>query len=36
MWRQDDSLAAALGVDQFEEADEKCPWNLGCDFPLIH
>ena len=26
---EDDSLAAALGVDQFEEADEKCPWCQG-------
>eukprot|EP00435_Cladocopium_sp_Y103_P051842 s1201_g16.t1 len=26
---EDESLAAALGVDQFEEADEKCPWCQG-------
>ena len=26
---QDEGLAAALGVDQFEEPDDKCPWSLG-------
>lgn len=27
--QEDEGLAAALGVDQFEEPDDKCPWCQG-------